>query len=185
MLAFRLLSADVRRLCEMHPLLRLLATSAILTLVSCGLLPEKVSWSDPRLVPMLEAVEAVDRASLGFTPISRTSTVRLESGPRAGYDAMLHIDGPTSRTIAFRKAPNGYRWIHEQETYTGPKTYTTIDGTFREQIVITYGIESVSGHAPNRVHIQYWGEDPGLSSDRYNLTWDQVKPVIAEWLNAK
>jgi hypothetical protein len=107
----------------------------ILTLACCGFFPEKVSWSDPRLVLMLKAVEAVDRASLGFTPISRTSTVRLEDRPRAGYDAMLHIDGATSRTIAFRKAADGYRWTHEQEAYTGPKTYKTVDGAFPEQIV--------------------------------------------------
>jgi hypothetical protein len=157
----------------------------ILTLACCGFFPEKVSWSDPRLVLMLKAVEAVDRASLGFTPISRTSTVRLEDRPRAGYDAMLHIDGATSRTIAFRKAADGYRWIHEQEAYTGPKTYKTVDGTFPEQIVITYGIEPVSGHAPNKVHIEYWGEDPRLSADRYSLTWYQVRPVIAEWQKAK
>src|SRR4051812_27869093 len=98
----------------------------MLLLPSCGFIPEKVSWSDPRLSPLLKAIDAVDRASLGFTPIDRSSIVRLESRPQAKYDAMLHIDGKTSRTIAFRRTPEGYKWIHEQEIHTGPRTYKTV-----------------------------------------------------------
>lgn len=152
-----------------------------LALASCGLIPEKVAWDDPRLVPLLRAVEAVDRASLGFSPIDRaSSTVRLESRPRAGYDAMLHIDGRPVRTIAFRKTAEGYRWIHEQEIFTGPKTYDTPDGNLQEQIVITYGLEPVSGHAANQVHVEYWGEDPRLPAHR-PLTLAQVAPILADW----
>src|SRR5216110_1824250 len=91
-----------------------LAIGVALLLNSCGFVPEKVSWNDPRLAPLLKAIDAVDRASLGFTPIDRTSIVRLESRPQRGYDAMLHIDGRTSRTIAFRKTSGGYKWTHEQ-----------------------------------------------------------------------
>lgn len=69
----------------------------MLLLASCGFVPEKVSWSDARLAPMIKAIEAVDRSSLGFTPIDPNSTVRLESRSRQGYDAMLHIDGQTLR----------------------------------------------------------------------------------------
>lgn len=98
---------------------------------------------------MLKAVDAVDRSSLGFTSIDSTCAVRLETRQRAGYDVMLHIGGQTSRTIAFRKTLEGCKWIHEQETYSSPKTYTTVDGTFHEQIVVTYGTEAVSGHSPD------------------------------------
>lgn len=157
---------------------------AILALASCGFVPEKVSWSDPRLALMRKAIEAVDRDSLGFTAIDPTSTVRLESHPRAGYDAMLHIYGQTSRTIAFRRTPEGYKWIHEQETYSGPKTYTTVDGTFHEQIVVSYGTEAVSGHTPNKLHVEYWGEDSRLLPHQ-PLTLEQVRPIIAEWNKTK
>ena len=155
-----------------------------LLLASCGFVPENVAWSDPRLSSMLKAIEAVDRASLGFTAIDHAAKVRLESRPRAGYDAMLHIGGQTSRTIAFRKVPEGYKWIHEQEIHTGPKTYTTVDGTFHEQIVVTYGVEPVSGHAPNTLHVQYSGEDPRLPAYQ-PLTLDQVRPIIDEWHRSK
>ena len=160
------------------------ATTLALLFASCGFIPQKVSWDDSRLIPLLKAIEAVDRSSLGFTPIDRSSTVRLESSPRAGYDAMLHIDGKTSRTIAFRKTANGYKWIEEQECYTGPKSYTTVDGTSREQIFVTYCIEPVSGHAPNRLHVDYWGEDPRLPAHQ-PLTLEQVRPIIAEWNHTK
>lgn len=133
---------------------------------------------------MLKAIDAVDRASLGFTPIERSSTVRLESRPRRGYDAMLHIYGRTSRTIAFRRNGDKYRWIHEQEIHTGPKSYKTVDGTFREQIVVTSGTESVSGQAANEVHVNYHGEDARLSRRRH-LTLEQVRPIIAEWSESK
>ena len=168
----------------MHRQRTFLVALFMLLLASCGFVPEKVSWSDPRLAPMLKAIEAVDRASLGFTPIDRASTVRLEDRPRAGYDAMLHIDGQTSRTIAFRKTAEGYKWIHEQEIYTGPKTYTDVDGTFHERIVVTYGIESVSGHAPKKLHVEYWGEDPRLPAHP-PLTFEQVRPIITEWNKTK
>jgi hypothetical protein len=168
----------------MHPQRTFLVAFVTLLLASCGLVPEKVSWDDTRLAPMLKAIEAVDRSSLGFTPIDRTSTVRLESRPRAGYDAMLHIEGQTSRTIAFRKIPDGYKWIHEQEIYRGPKTYTTVDGTFNEQIVVTYATRPVSGHAPNKLHVEYWGEDSRLPA-HHSLTLEQVRPIITEWSKTK
>ena len=161
-----------------------LFVAVTLWFASCSFGPEKISWSDERLVPMLRAIEAVDRESLGFTPIDRTSPVRLEDRPRAGYDAMLHLYGRTSRTIAFRKTPEGFKWIHEQEIFSGPKTYTTVDGTFHEQIVLTYGTEPVSGHAPNQLHVDYWGEDPRLAAPP-PLTLDQVRPILAEWNKAK
>jgi len=168
----------------MHRQRSFLAAFVTLSLASCSFFPEKVSWNDTRLAPMLKAIDAVDRSSLGFTSIDRTSTVRLENRPRAGYDAMLHINGHTSRTIAFRKTPEGYKWIHEQETYSGPRTYTTVDGTFHEQIVVTYGTEAVSGHAPNKLHVQYFGEDSRLTENR-SLALEQVRPIIAEWNKAK
>lgn len=156
------------------------ATGLLLLLASCGVLPEKVSWSDPRLAPMLAAIAAVDRASLGFTPIDRSSIVRLESDPRAGYDAMLHIEGRTSRTVAFRRNAGGYEWIHEQEIHTGPKTYESPDGTLDEQIVVTYERQRISGHEPGKLHVEYWGEDPRLPANQ-PLTLDQVRPILAEW----
>ena len=168
----------------MHGRQALFPAAITLLVCSCGFVPEAVSWSDPRLVPMLKAIDAVDRASLGFSPIDRSSKVQLESRPRAGYDAMLHIYGRTSRTIAFHKTADGYKWIHEQETHTGPKIYKNADGTFHEEIVVTYGTEPISGHAANKLHISYRGEDPRLDR-RQTLTLEQVRPIIAEWNTTK
>lgn len=86
-------------------------------IAGCGPLPEKISSDDPRLKPMLEAMARVERQGYGFTPLSRDATIRLELGPRDGYDVMLHVDGKTSRTIAVRSRGPGYEWIGEQETY--------------------------------------------------------------------
>src|SRR5262245_29240765 len=98
------------------------------TLVACHLIPDKVTSDDPRVKAMFEAMAQVDRSALGFTPISRDASIHLEQGPRRGYDAMLHIDGKTSRTVAFRSVDSGYEWIGEQENFEGPRVYQTVDG---------------------------------------------------------
>jgi len=160
-----------------------LSAAAIGLFVSCGFAPEKVSLSDPRVVPLLQAATNFARASYGFTPIPTNADVRLESRRRAGYDAMLHFYGETSRTVAFRKTPTGWKWIHEQEIFTGPNLYTNVDGVFHEEIVITYGTEATSGNTPNKLKVQYEGEDLRLTSvsNRYDLTLAQVAPVLEQW----
>jgi hypothetical protein len=84
---------------------------------------------------MFEARAKVDRRALGFTPVSRDASIRLEQGSRNhGYDAMLYIDGKTSRTMAFRSVESRYEWIGEQETFEGPRKHKTVDGEFPEAI---------------------------------------------------
>ena len=51
---------------------------------------------------------------------------------------VLHVYGRTSRTIAFRRTDSGFRWTGEQEIYTGPHTYASVDGKYREQITVTF-----------------------------------------------
>src|SRR5471030_1534578 len=108
---------------------------AAVALSGCGLGPKPFSLSDPKIAPMLKAMAAVDRAAMGFTPIPTNANIRLEMGPRSGYDAMLHIYAATHRTIAFRKTSEGYQWIAEQEIHYGPKMFTTVDGDTQEHIV--------------------------------------------------
>jgi hypothetical protein len=151
-------------------------------LVGCGFIPQRVSLSDPRIKPLLDAVAAVDRASLGFTPIRADVNVTWERRPRRDYDQMLHIYGRTSRTIAFRKAASGFRWIGEQEIYTGPRTYESVDGKYREQITVTYEIEPVAthGYPLKQLLITYHGEDPRLRKP-IGLSWDEIRPILREW----
>jgi len=93
---------------------------------------------------------------------------------------MLHIYGETSRTIAFRKVGPDYKWIGEQEIYTGPRSYTSVDGTVKEQIAITYETQHVSGVPLNKVSVQYLGDDPRLAN-RFDLTLTDVQPILREW----
>lgn len=152
----------------------------LLLSVSCGFWPEKVDMSDPKLQPMLKAAAVFDRITFGFSPIPSKADVRLELRSGREYDAMLHIYSKTSRTIAFRKTEEGYRWIGEQESFQGPKQYTTVDGTFYESITLTYDIEKVSGYPTNKLNVSYWGEDPRLV-DRRELTLKEVQPILKDW----
>jgi hypothetical protein len=160
--------------------LRNVALIAALGMFGCGIFPEKVATDDPRVQSLLKAASACDRSRYGFSPLPTTGYVHLESRPTAGYDAMLHIDERTSRTMAFRKNPNGFTWIAEQEIFQGPKTYTTVDGTFKEQICLTYETQHVSGVALNRLDVAYSGDDRRLHG-RDNLLLGDVKPILKEW----
>ena len=147
----------------------------------CGFMPKRLLLSDPRVIPMIQATTSFDRAAYGFTPIPTNGYVFLESRPTKNYDAMLHFYGDTSRTIAFRKIPSGYKWIEEQEIFTGPNLYTNVDGVFHEQICLTFGIESSSGYSTNKLHVEYWGDDSRLTANRYALTLTRVRPILQEW----
>jgi hypothetical protein len=149
-------------------------------IAGCEVIPEKMAINDPRVKPLLDAASRFDRSEYGFTAIPATGSVTLESRPRAGYDAMLHVDGKTSRTIAFRKIGTGYRWVGEQEIFVGPKKYNSVDGILSEQVCLTYEIANVSGFPLNRINATYRGADRRLA-DRPNLSLKDVTPVLKEW----
>src|SRR5687768_14097363 len=88
---------------------------AVLLVVGCGTIPERLPRDDARLTMLFEAMARVDRVGMGFTPVSREADIRLEGSRRGSYDAMLHVSGKTSRTVAFKRAYNGYEWVGEQE----------------------------------------------------------------------
>jgi len=146
----------------------------------CGLGPSKVAVSDPSLKPLWQAAKSFDRETYGFSPLPSNGLVRIEWRSGGAYDAMIHIYSKTQRTIAFRKTADGYRWIHEQESFQGPKEYTTVDGTFNEQIVLNYESERVAGTDANKLKIFYLGEDPRLGTRR-DLTLPDVTPILREW----
>ena len=158
----------------------LLALGVIFLVGGCGIFPEKVSVDDPLVQPLFKAAATFDRASYGFSPLPTNGKVYLEKSSRSNYDAMLHLYGKTSRTIAFRKNASGYVWIGEQESFTGPKMYKTVDGTFHEQVVLNFETEHVSGFPLNRLSVSYDGEDPRLSH-RQDLSISDVKPVLKGW----
>jgi hypothetical protein len=159
----------------------LLATLFLLLAIwGCNWFPRTVKLGDPRIQTLLAAAATFPRTQYGFTALPSDAHVRWESRPRAGYDAMLHISSKTYRTIAFRKDPQGYRWIGEQETFTGPHEYTTVDGTFKEEIVLTYEIEHISGVPLNQLHIAYQGDDRRLSWPHV-LTLTEARSILKAW----
>lgn len=124
-------------------------------------------------------MERVDRASIGFTPVTTNAEIKLELASGRAYDAMLHVYGATSRTISFRKTESGYSWTGEQEIYQGPKWYQTVDGTFREFMVIEYQTERVNGIPTNQLCIRYTGSDTNLIDHEFTL--DEVRPILEKW----
>lgn len=153
-----------------------------LFLAGCGLVPQKVSVTDPEVQSLFSQSRIFPRENYGFSPLptDNKTDIRIQRHSRGAYDVMLHIYSGTSRTIAFRRTENGYRWIHEQESFQGPKTYNSPDGHLREQIVLTYETEPVSGGNNNALTINYFGEDKRLSGHR-NISLSEIKPILDEW----
>ena len=129
----------------------------IIGILGCGITPRKVSSDSSELIPLKEAMKSSRRISLGFTEVSPTSDIRLETATDRNYDVMLHIYGKTSRTIAFHKQASGYVWIGEQEIYTGPRTYDAADGRQNEEVVITYDVVKLSGYPTSQLNVVYHG----------------------------
>ena len=136
--------------------------------------------NDPELVPFLKAMAEVDRAAMGFTQISTQSVVRIERHDMGGaYDVMLHIENGTSRTIAFRKVGDRYRWINEQEKHVGPGKFTMPDGVTQECLFVIHQTERLSGDAVGKTVISYFGDNEQLK--RPDLTLEDVRGLIAKW----
>ncbi len=159
----------------------LYAFLAILQL-SCSFFPEKVSIRDQRLKPLLEAANSFDRAKYGFSPLPDTGRVYVEFEAKENYDAMIHFYGRTSRTIAFRKAATGFRWIGEQETFKGPREYTNEDGTFNEEICLTYDLEPIAGVPLNQLDVRYSGGDLHVGEEfGGSLKLERAIQILDQW----
>lgn len=156
------------------------AAALVIIASGCGFGPEQVSFSDSRVQALLKATNAVNRASLGFTPIDSNSEIRLEWRARKRYDAMLHIYGKTQRTIAFRRKGDDFEWIGEQEIFPGVKEYDSPDGRLREEIIVNFEKEPVSGGPLNQVFIRYMGEDSSLAR-RANISLSEANGVLSSW----
>jgi hypothetical protein len=156
-----------------------LTTSILLWLISCGVVPRRVSLDDPSLQPLLKALDRSDRLALGFTPIKPSDDIRLEGATRQ-YDAMLHVYGQTSRTIAFAREGGQFVWIGEQESHKGPHEYETVDGILREELVLTYETRPISGVPLNTLAVTYHGDDPTLSWP-HQLTPLEARVVLDRW----
>ena len=152
------------------------------TLIGCRPVSPLASLSldDPRVISLLKARDDVPWAAMGFKPVTESYYIRLQGAAGSRYDAMLQVDGITSRAIFFRKTPNGFKWIGEQEDYTGPKLYTTPDGTFNESLAVHYQNEPVDGSPTDRTNITYYGEDTRLVRHD-DLTLEYITPILTEW----
>jgi hypothetical protein len=138
--------------------------------------------SDATVRPFIVAIDAVDRASLGFTPIAPHTRIALTwlVGKEAQYDVFMNVYGTTARTIAFRQQGNIFIWVAEQEIHTGPNMARTSEGTTNETISITYETVYFSGAPQHTISIHYFGDDPRLAR-KSPLTLADVQPILQEW----
>jgi hypothetical protein len=158
----------------------------VCTLAFSSCMPQPVNYHDEELIPYLQAIKKVQklRDSCGFTPVSVKAKISLE-GKSESYDAMLHVyQNISSRTIAFKEDNGKYVWIGEQETFTGPKSYETVDGNFKETLTLNYETQNISGHRTDTLDVQYGGPD-NLCSYPCAIPISDIKSLIKTWMQSK
>ena len=178
---------------------------ALAFIVGCGRADRsqrRVRITPQSLAPYADAL-AYPRAKYGFTPLPTNGWMKVESIDRENwsasypppvYDVMLHFyDGSAgagykyqARTVGLKKVEGRLVWIGEQQLFHGPKTYTTVDGTFNEQITITFETEQMAyvGTTLTGTAVTYSGPNARLAGKRQhadNLTINQVGPFLREW----
>jgi hypothetical protein len=157
------------------------------TLLFVSSLPRSISLADSKYAPLVEAIDAVDREALGFTPIESDARVRISKRDwwEDNYDVQLTITGRTVRHVVFVKSATGYRWIGEQEAHYGPRTWDDVDAGYeREYVCVTYNTQHTvfGGGVPlNEPYVTYHGPDYSGPFSSYELTLDEAAPVVKEW----
>ena len=162
---------------------------SLLALIVFGCSPEYTALDEVRVKELLEAAKSFDRDKYGFSPIQPSADFRLQMYGSGAYDVMLHINRgisdsilnksvKTSRTVAFRKAPGGYQWVHEQEAFIGPNQFSDSFGTYYESIVLSYETVRVSGLGLDQLDISYTGRDSRLP---LSPDLDEIRPILKEW----
>ena len=139
--------------------------------------------NNPEVRPLINAINAVDRTTLGFTPIPPHTRIAIGRtvGSRATYDVMMNVFSTTARTIAFKQQGAKYIWVGEQETHTGPLVYDAGEsGSLHEEITLNYDTVPISGFPLNTLSIVYRGPDPRLAG-KSPLTLEDVQPILQEW----
>lgn len=142
----------IPRPCDLFGVL-FLATACFV--VGCGRSERdsNIALSDPSLTEFSDLLQ-VDRAGLGIPPLPAKADVVVDRYGKAPYDAMLHIYAMhQSRTIAFRRENGAMKWIGEQVVAYGPRQYTTVDGTYDEEMVFNYETSRVSGGPLNQLDV--------------------------------
>ncbi|MFZ1041769.1 MAG: hypothetical protein WCA79_13835 [Anaerolineales bacterium] len=105
---------------------------------------QPLHMNDDIMKPFVNAMEQVNRESLGFSSIPSDARVEVE-GTIGKTDVALHVYTTTSHYIYFEKNANSYAWVYEQEVFTGRHLYSDVDGVFNEQIVIDYQTKPING----------------------------------------
>ncbi len=134
--------------------------------------------------PYQEAALRSIRVDLGFTPLPSSGPVQIEiPRSKAHYDAMLHIEqGSVSRTVAFLVRDGLPVWSGEQEIHYSQRQFETVDGTVREQLVISYSTVKGSG-TPMGGYVDYWGPDSALQqrANQHQLSVADAKRLWEAW----
>ena len=148
--------------------------------------------TSPELRPF-QAMYAAPRTLYGFTAYPKHASVMVETptgadAKTAGYDAMLHIylgeriHSGTEWDVLFKRVNGQYRWIGEQETWTGPHGHMTPDGELvTESISISYNTQPGDGLGEvNTLQASYTGPETKLA-EKDNLTLKDVQPILKQW----
>lgn len=143
----------------------------------------------------------VDRAGMGLPPLPTTGDVKIftvdrehwmREYPPPNYDVSFQFyEGQTeypriARFVALKRTDDGYKWVSELVTFSGPARFVFDESEVNEWICITVETEQVTHIGANikGTVIDYEGPDKRLTRARRrgdNLTPGQIGPILREW----
>lgn len=165
-------------------------------MIACGLLgscnwgltPRHLKISDAEVTVLLDASKEFPRESFGFSPMPTDPSVEVVlSSPGFGqdYDLVMEVEKPVKKKIIFSRnaGGNGYRWVHESETFTGPSSQGNPSADPPPRIRLVYETKKILTDSPNELLITYTGPDARFPSSG-NLSLGSAKRIIEMWKNA-
>jgi hypothetical protein len=148
------------------------------------------------------ALFVVDRRKMGFPPLPTNAVVKVltvhrknwpnEYPPPKNYDVSFQFWSSSSfypnisRFVALERTTNGFRWVGESLSYSGPQQHMVDESLIHESIEIICEIKQVTiiGENVSGTLIKYSGPDrrleqAGLRPER--LTISKIGPILREW----
>jgi hypothetical protein len=142
---------------------------------------------DEKLKPFENAINEIDRTSLGFSTITPDTEIKILKGDEEKWvscpDIELYIpDLPIKKHhICIKKLGDNYFWDSEYEEYLGPNPWESIWFAYssRPGVLNQLG-DPRENSEPYTLVIEYWGSSDQRLENR-TLTLEYVEPFLDEW----
>ena len=142
---------------------------------------------EEKIKPYNQAINEVDRSSIGFSEINGDTEIRIlkpnEDSFVACPDIELYINELPIRThhICIKVNGNVNEWHSEYEIYKGPNDWESIWIAYSSEAGVMNQLGNPNEDSkPYTLVIEYWGSSD-IRLENRNLTLEYIQPFLIEW----